>query len=95
MALKRADTMKGDFQVGPRFADVADEVAPRTMPHELMDILADEEGKGAYVLLFLMIVSCIVNSPLRLIMDKDRQDGRQAVRSVQRQADVTAVTIMR
>ena len=41
------------------------------------DLLPDDEGKKAYLMLYAVIVGCIKNRPLRLIMDPPSRDGRE------------------
>ena len=66
----------------PRFGDVADDVARRTTPHLLTDLPPDEEGKNAKLMLYSVIVECIKNRPLRLIMETESRDGREALRKL-------------
>ena len=68
--------------VDPRFGGVADEVARRTTPYLTTDLLPDEEGRNAYLMLYSVFVGCIKNRPLRLIMETVSSDGREAIRKL-------------
>ena len=81
MVLKKEDTTEWRFQlvaylkaVDPRFREVGDDVARRT------DLPPDEEAKKAHLILCSLIVGCTKNRPLRLIMETESRDGREALR---------------
>ena len=68
--------------VDPRFGDVADDVARRTLPFLTTDLLPDEDGRKVYLMLYSVIAGCIKNRPLRLIMEAVSRDGREALRNL-------------
>ena len=65
------------------FGEVADDVArKKKTPYLLTDLPPDEDGKKAYVMLYSVIVGCIQNTPLRLTMETERRDVREALRTL-------------
>ena len=60
--------------VDPRFGTIADDVARRTTPRLLTDLLPDEGSKKVYLMLHSIIVDCIKKRPLRLIMETESRD---------------------
>ena len=60
----------------------ADEMARKTVPSVVAELPPDDEGKHAYLVLYMIIVRCIKNRPLPPSMETVSRDGREALRKL-------------